>query len=254
VEIVVGAVHFDGTNDWLDRGAGLTGAVDGENLIHSLWFKVDDAANDDTLISFFRSVTDEISIFKLANNKLRVLYASSGGQLYKSDSDDLFDSTTNTGWHHLLVALELDVTPVAHIYLDDSPLAVTVATGPLNGDIDFTPPGGTNWGIGATSAGANKMTGDLAEVYMAAEYLDISIEANRRKFISAGGSPIDLGADGSAPTGTAPIVFFSGATDAWHTNKGSGGGFTENGALTDASSRPGAFPVIFTAAFVAAFT
>src|SRR3546814_7073174 len=45
-------------------------------------------------------------------------------------------------------------------------------------------------------------------------------------------------ADGSTPTGSAPLVFLSGATASWHTNKGTGGGFTENGALTDAATDP----------------
>ena len=73
---------------------------------------------------------------------------------------------------------------------------------------------------------------------MAAEYLDISVENNRRKFIDADGFPVDLGSDGSTPTGIAAIMFFSGATVSWHTNDGSGGGFTENGALTDAATSP----------------
>ena len=67
-------------------------------------------------------------------------------------------------------------------------------------------------------------------------YLDFSVEANRRLFISAAGKPVDP-AVAVAALGT-PIVRFSGPTASWHTNKGSGGGFTENGALTDASTSP----------------
>jgi hypothetical protein len=81
---------------------------------------------------------------------------------------------------------------------------------------------------------------EVAELYLnTKEFLDLSIEANRRKFISAAGKPADdLGASGEGPTGTNPTVFLSGDTVTWHTNKGSGGGFTEVGALTDASSSP----------------
>jgi len=70
------------------------------------------------------------------------------------------------------------------------------------------------------------------------EFVDLSIEANRRKFIDAIGKPVDLGVDGSTPTGTAPLIFLSGTTIDWHTNKGSGGGFTEVGALTTATTSP----------------
>src|SRR3546814_17811034 len=70
-------------------------------------------------------------------------------------------------------------------------------------------------------------------------YIDLSVTANRRKFVGSGAATsVDLGADGSTPTGTAPLVFLSGATADWHTNKGAGGGFTENGALTDAATDP----------------
>lgn len=40
------------------------------------------------------------------------------------------------------------------------------------------------------------------------------------------------GDDGSLLTGSKPDVFLSGDVDTWHTNIGSAGGFTENGALT----------------------
>ena len=64
------------------------------------------------------------------------------------------------------------------------------------------------------------------------------MEANRRKFIDVDGKPVDLGSDGSTPTGTVPLMFFSGPTDDWHINKGSVGGFTETGAFTDAPYSP----------------
>ncbi|KKL10802.1 hypothetical protein LCGC14_2552170, partial [marine sediment metagenome] len=44
------------------------------------------------------------------------------------------------------------------------------------------------------------------------------------------------------PLGAGAVV-----TAAWHTIKGSGGGMTENGALTDCATSPSAFPVVFTA-------
>ncbi len=44
---------------------------------------------------------------------------------------------------------------------------------------------------------------------------------------------------GSDPKRTKPsIMFFSGVTSTWHTNDGTGGSFTENGALTDCATDP----------------
>jgi hypothetical protein len=51
---------------------------------------------------------------------------------------------------------------------------------------------------------------DVADVYFApGQFLDLSIPGNVAKFISAG-KPVDLGSDGSTPTGIAPLVFLSG--------------------------------------------
>jgi hypothetical protein len=80
---------------------------------------------------------------------------------------------------------------------------------------------------------------DVSNFWMApGQYIDFSVEANRRKFIDANGKPVDLGADGSTPTGTAPAVFFSGDASGFGTNKGTGGTFTLTGALTDATTGP----------------
>jgi hypothetical protein len=38
-------------------------------------------------------------------------------------------------------------------------------------------------------------------------FLDLTVVANRRKFISAGGHPVDLGANGELPTGSSPPIF-----------------------------------------------
>ena len=46
------AVDFDGTNDRLERGAGLTGQADSQDFILSLWFKIngDPGASADIFI------------------------------------------------------------------------------------------------------------------------------------------------------------------------------------------------------------
>jgi len=92
--------------------------------------------------------------------------------------------------------------------------------------------------ITAQVNGNTKTDSDVAELWVDNSFIDFTVESNRRKFISASGKPVDLGSDGSAPTSSAPLVFLSGDTGTWHTNKGSGGGFTENGEITTASTSP----------------
>ena len=231
---IANAVNFDGTNDNLLRGGALTGAVDGDEALISIWFNI--TGNNGIAQLLFRDDQTGILLSRTAANKLRFKTRSGAPvNLWDWSSDADFDTITNTGWHNLLIAAQLDVTPVGQVYLDDAALAVTEAVVPTAGDIDWT---AGEYAIGSTNLETARFDGDMAEVYITNEYLDISVEANRRKFIDAVGKPVDLGSDGSTPTGTAPLMFFSGATDAWHTNKGSGGGFTENGALTTASSSP----------------
>jgi hypothetical protein len=88
---------------------------------------------------------------------------------------------------------------------------------------------------------------DVAEAWFApGQFVDFSVEANRRKFSSVGGVAVGLGSDGSLPTGVAPAVYFSGDATAFPVNKGTGGAFTKFGTITNApTSPPGAAAVRF---------
>lgn len=233
----VNAVNFDGTNDYLSRGADLTGAVDSKTGIFSCWVKRGaDSATHQILVQQEIASTarqgfsiDDANVFKaLLYNDAALLkvQVKSTGTILIAD-----------GWTHILAAWDLAV-PRFDLYVDDVEDANVIT---INDDtIDYTR---AEAGIGhvwvSSSPGTFKFNGCMADLYFQdGEFLDFTVTANRRKFIDALGKPADLGADGSTPTGTAPLVFQSGATDAWHTNKGSGGGFTETGALTDCASSP----------------
>ncbi len=86
--------------------------------------------------------------------------------------------------------------------------------------------------IGSDENANNKFHGDIAELYWTNEYIDLSSASNRLKFLTASGEPANLGADGSTPTGTQPLIYLANATATFQNNLGSGGNFTENGALT----------------------
>lgn len=106
-----------------------------------------------------------------------------------------------------------------------------------------------NWSIGAGESGADKMGGDIAMFYLnySNTFFDLSIEANRRKIITADGKPVNPGIDGSLVTGTAPQVFMVqnfGDSDPnnFAINYGNGGTtppiFFMNGSPTIAPSSP----------------
>ena len=48
----------------------------------------------------------------------------------------------------------------------------------------------------------------------------------------------DFGSTGNIPTSVAPLLYLSGATASWHTNKRTGGGITATGMLTTAATTP----------------
>jgi hypothetical protein len=138
-----------------------------------------------------------------------------------------------SGLVHVLASVNL-ATGLGLLYLND--VDDTNAVTLTNDTIDWTR---GDFAVGAEPDGGLKLSADVADLYINfAASLDLSVVANRRKFISAAGKPVFLGADGSLPTGSPPAVFMSGPTADWHTNKGAGGGFTENGALTDGAVVP----------------
>lgn len=233
-EVTVNAVHFDGTNDFLTRGADLTGNADTDAFLLSLWFDMTggDAANK----NFVDHDNDRINLTRLFGGAIRItLRNSSDTILWTADTDVDYTTSTNSGWNHLLIAANLGSTPTGLVYVNDAQVSLTESTSPTTGTIDWTT---TDYEFGGVLGGGQEIDADIAEVYMTNETLDISMISCRRKFISSNGKPVDLESDGSGPTGTAALIYFSGATATWHTNDGTGGGFTENGALTDGSSSP----------------
>jgi len=229
----VNAIRFNRGDTYIQKSSALTGAVDGAKFLCSFWFNFK-GAND-----LFSTVFSQLDQNWLIRRNSGNVWDCRGktpadASAFTINGTTVFTTTTNPGWHHLLVAGDLAAgDPKVQIYIDDvSEASIT----PSVGTIDFTD---AEWEGGRDAAGnTNGIDGEIAELWFTTTFLDLDTEANRRKFINAAGKPVDLGSDGSTPTGVKPLAFFSGDTDAWHTNKGSGGGFTEFGTLVTATSFP----------------
>ena len=233
-EIPVNAVYFDGSNDWLTRGDVLTGAVDNKLALISLWFFFqDDVAAAQTI--YRMGPSGQVILTRASDLKLEGRFRSAAsGSVWDFGTTATFP--TAGGWTHCLIAVDA-ANSITQIFIDDAAAALD-SSGFVERDIDWAS-SVIHFLVGvATTVPGSISNVFLAELYVTNEFLDISDESNRRKFISSGGKPVDLGSDGSDPTGTAPLIYLTGATATWHVNKGSGGGFTEVGALTDASSSP----------------
>lgn len=232
--LVCDGADFDGTNDYMTRGAGLTGAADSKSGIFSGWIRLDggNAVNMRVLgnslgILVSRSVSNEFQVIGRNASATQILLLRTAPSY-----------TASAAWVHVLMSWDLSTVGARHLYIDDvSDLVVQTFT---NDTLDYTE---SNFAVGANPSSISKFDGALAECYFApGQYLDFSVEENRRKFISAAGKPVNLGSDGSTPTGTAPLVYQhlddGEAVANFATNRGTGGNFTIAGTLATASTSP----------------
>lgn len=229
-------IAFDGAADYLTRGGDLTGASDTKYGVLSFWVKFDSDGTDHAILHtdgggfyVFRSAAD---------NKIYITAE-------RADGTPTLNINTSAilaadGWVHVLSSWKHDGSAESHLYVNQ--VSDKTATTHNSDDLDYTR--GTFY-IGATNAPANYLDGCIAEVWFSlasADYLDFSVTANRVKFSSLGGSPADIGADGSRPTGNQPILYLSArpgdAASDFLTNRGSGGDFTDAGSVALSSTNP----------------
>jgi hypothetical protein len=146
------------------------------------------------------------------------------------------------GWHHWRISVDTTQNPmVKQFYLNDIPVifatsfqdgAPSLPALDLFENIFYMP----DWLV---TGRTNPPIQDMADVWLGAgQSLDLSIVANRRKFITFDRKPVDLGRQGKTPTGMRPTIFFSGDVDQFPDNRGTGGAFTLVGSLSDATSSP----------------
>jgi len=238
---------FDG-GDELQRAAPGVFPSDGKEFSFSFWFKLTDV--DDQTQVIFSAVT--------SGNRFLLQRSASGGAqdnnfavvgrntsnsliLYIEsllNSNGQFDSSSrNPGWNHFLMSGNL-ATSTFHMYANGVNILDTGATFLLNQNIDFT----GLFHVGGIG-GSARFYGDMAEFWLDDSFIDFSSSTNREKFRSSGGAAVDLGSDGSTPTGSSPLVYLH--LDAGETgnnfalNAGTGGDFTVSaGAITTTGDTP----------------
>lgn len=234
---VAKAVHFDGSTYLYINPLVVS---DSPVLSASMWIKTS-LLKTNGLFDFDpnNNAAPDLSIDN--NHNAFNFYENQNGGIFFGDTKA--DSFTPDGrWHHILFFVDTNhagADKIVQMYLDDQPLNFSggsqslAAFSMLMANLDFAVPDTP------ADFGTPLFTGHIADVYIApGQFIDFSVEANRRKFISADGKPVDLGSNCSTPTGTAPAVCFSGNASSFGTNKGTGGAFTLTGTLTDAVTSP----------------
>jgi hypothetical protein len=232
-----GAVTFDGSNDKGTRGADLTGLSDTKVGLFSCWYQLDSGgAGTDRRFMSNSSAGGECGFAFDTANKLRIYFTDTG-----ISANSLQYKTTATHvdygvWHHLLFAWD-SASAVGQMWIDG--VAITDFVSSVNSNYTHNWTSGNAY-IGANYSGTANFEGSMSDLYInLTETLDLDTESNRLKFRTADGLPVDLGSDGSTPTGTAPIIFchidVAESTSNFYVNAGTGGNFTEAGALVETS-------------------
>lgn len=225
------AVRFQTAgNDYLWTGS-LASTVDSGSGTYSVWLRFTGGDGTQQLISVAK-VIGIGGVLRESNGHLRFLMQNCAG-FPLLDMQTAGTYTTSSGWIHVLASWNLTLGR-ADLYVDDVPDRAANPT-VVAGNLCYA---SLEWGIGGLGAG--QMDADVADLYAAlGTYLDLTSDANRRRFSTAAGKPVDLGASCVGPTGARPTGCFVGAAATWNVNQGVAGGFTLAGdGLSPAPTSP----------------
>jgi hypothetical protein len=250
---LINGVTFDGSSDYLTKPTTtFTGLTAGRVGLASFWFRMNgDDGGENNIFAIQQAVpTRTFVIVRQTANQLTILGRNAAGSdVLNQDTTTSYTVSSMAGnYAHALFAWDVNNSANCKIYVNDADVGGTPTV--VADDIDYPAAGGGSGYFGST-VGARVVNvslstfsfflhADIAQLYInLAEWLDITNVTNRRKFITAGGLAVNLGTDGSIPTGNKPTVFCNDAVTSWHLNKNTvAGGFTLNGTLTDAPSNP----------------
>lgn len=223
---VATANDYDGTNDFLLRGATPTGLVDGKQGVVSLWLKMTTGAR----MFFMGCGENKLLVERKTGGQLEFLTrkVADGATVVLLRTVATFDDTDE--WIHFLTSFDAAANK-AFIFIngvEDEDTGVTLIVDALIGY------NRGEWAVGALASGALPTNGCLTEVYFDDSFIDISVLANREKFIKDG-KPVALGDSGELPTGSSPIIYMREGDEV---NSGTGGNFTVTGALVACADSP----------------
>lgn len=227
------AADLSTTAKYTSRSGALSPALS-SNLVgsFSFWYRSAGASAGAPFLSWssgFGHSIAEINRYLFAYFQ-PTFYNSSGTTIAFCTSTTAIDADSN--WHHICGSFNCS-TSAWNFYRDGVDDLSSSYTDAASGNVD--------WGSLAEFRVGQEVL-DMAEFWITNEFIDFSSSANREKFRSSSGYPVDLGSDGSTPTGTAPGIYLRlGPSDliaAWATNRSGRGDFTNNGSPTIASTDP----------------
>jgi hypothetical protein len=217
---------------------GLTNASvtipDSPLTLFSVWLNLDSIVNGGNTFVNFDYLNNEVPFLGIFNIGPGIQLQFGASFLTYVAATGAFPFDGN--WHNLMFASDTNHAAgqkIFQLYLDDVPVSTTVSN---DGPAFSNPTNGQTFTISDGFQQGAPITGEIFDYWLGCgQFLDLSVTANRRKFIDGSGKPMALGTDGELPTGTSPAVFCHGNASTFATNQGTGGAFTLTGTLTDAA-------------------
>ncbi len=220
------SADFDGVNDYLLRSSDLVGNTDGKAFTLSVWLYV----KENSSLSY---VVDLGGGFYLSRSSAGVftVYGSLLGveklNVSFSNVPEVLDTFVN-----ILVSVDLSNVLNRSVYMNDkAPSSVTWNTY-VDSNIEFTK-GSLGVSVGSSYLGASKFKGRISDLFMDYSFRDLSIESNRRDFITS-----DLRSP-EKPSYSSPLIYLPMANSSiFFKNKGTGGDFIQNGIMASSQMGP----------------
>lgn len=235
---VAHAIDFDGTNDYMQRGATLTGSTDNQFGLLSVWVRLDGGDNTTQRIVWIGDGNARCALSRDNNNLFRM-------DIYNLARTTQFSFTTvgtytsGASWIHVLAAWDTNAgagSKIGRLYINGISDVTVTNDAAAAFNVGYTT---TDCFIGANGAGNELFNGCMSEAYCApGQFLDITDAGKRLLFRTSSGKPANLASTGTAPTGTAPLLYLRNPAALLNTNNGTGGNFTVFGTLDPASTSP----------------
>lgn len=230
------SVVFEGDN-YISRSA-LTGVTNSKQASFSFLFQ---ATSDTTSFRVIKGDASARVVIQLDSSKKLRITASDGVNSFSFRTTSAFLPTDAES--HIAIAYDTNYAAGAKVgvIMRDGVLDVEVFSDTAAA---FTPVLNITQTIGSAAAGASPVKMTLREfMWWPGVFIDWTHAGNLAK-VFAGGKPVDVGANGSLVTGTAPALYLSrrpgDSAAVFLTNRGTGGNFTQSAG----STVPGELPFI----------
>lgn len=230
---------LDGSADYLSRTTAPTGIADSPKFTIAFSFMADTTGVN--IVGFGSSTATRFNV-QLLTTGLSVSARNTTGSLILST--DTTGVTFVVGRNYsVVVSVDLTDTAKRFVYINGQAVSATWSTY-TNDLIDFNISTSPRYHIGNGVVTTSPLNGKLGALWFNTSYIDLSVATNLAKFVTGTGidaKPVDLGATGELPTGTAPLIYLPMYGNNAGKNYGTGGDFTVNSGPYTGARGPNEF-------------